>query len=685
MAALHNYTVSFVSLRAGTFYTVTVGGSNGSTIALKGGAEPFVTQEDASEDMFTPIRTQSGYLRIVDDGFAADGVTSFDWRDLIPATSTDRPVTLTHQEGGQTVVDWQGYLQTENYSGVIYGGVQEREFAVQCVLSSLAGTPIDTTVVEKKNFAYLISTLVQGSGIISIESFSFQGGSDAALWLSNQVDYQNFMHEVEGSIVPRYNGFEVLTDICKFWGWTCRTHGRMVVFACMDDSAEDEWVTFTPEHMESLRGEITGTSTVVLSGDIFANMQNEETVIRGIKSATVKADVNPVSTILKFAPKDLEDEMGEPSVWVQSPDEGVGYFKSIGTSSALNGRTMHAFTGAGGTDVGGFERRLIYSSGDSDNSTSVDAILIKRGIVYIDGQPVYIIGIDSKRAIAYGGGSLSFGGTIYKGAKVIETQESTPSSLYVRLGIGLSRETAKWFYGRIEAGDADVKPINTGWDTNPSNRFRISVEGGQIRGLEIPNMNSGGVLIYMFKFKSIPVADDLYGYIYLDIYGADFIEAPYEIGNFEITYSRKQTILPSTTGVTRARVITPELQKVGTYVANNANTVEDKWNADCIFASDNNMEYGYGLILSPSGGFVKTVQYGGSSSNQQHPEQHLANRVARFGARSRRMLKTELRSNATGVGSVTARTKVSFSGTHYPIAIDHNWRDDVTILTMIEL
>ncbi|MEE1213499.1 MAG: hypothetical protein U0L04_00825, partial [Bacteroidaceae bacterium] len=96
---MKNYSVTFKSLRAGTVYTVHIGGGTGAEVPLKGGAQPFTTQEDDDEDMFTPIRTQSGYLRIVDDGFAENGVTPFDWKDLIPQKGNDRPVSLTHPEG----------------------------------------------------------------------------------------------------------------------------------------------------------------------------------------------------------------------------------------------------------------------------------------------------------------------------------------------------------------------------------------------------------------------------------------------------------------------------------------------------------------------------------------------------------------------------------------------------------
>ena len=64
--------IKFKSLRAGTDYCVNIykDGTlpSGYPLTLKGGAQPFTTQEDDSDDMFTPIRTQTGYLRIVDDG-----------------------------------------------------------------------------------------------------------------------------------------------------------------------------------------------------------------------------------------------------------------------------------------------------------------------------------------------------------------------------------------------------------------------------------------------------------------------------------------------------------------------------------------------------------------------------------------------------------------------------------------
>ena len=154
-----NYSITFVSLRTATTYTVHIGGGTGTEVPLKGGAQPFMTQEDDDEDMFTPIRTQSGYIRIIDDGKDANG-NAFDWKDLIPATDTARPVTLTHDSGGHATVDWVGFMQAQDFGNVLYGNPQEREFPIQCVLTVTQGTDINYQQTSIQNFAYLLKQAV---------------------------------------------------------------------------------------------------------------------------------------------------------------------------------------------------------------------------------------------------------------------------------------------------------------------------------------------------------------------------------------------------------------------------------------------------------------------------------------------------------------------------------------------
>ena len=113
----------------------------------------------------------------------------------------------------------------------------------------------------------------------------------------------------------------------------------------MDDELERQWLHLTSSQMadvNSSSGELVTCGSYGI-GVNFVNTNNETMLIRGIKRAAVKVDVNVDSTPFKFAPADLEDEMGEPSEWVQQPDEDmVGYFKSQPTKVYLEGQTMTA-------------------------------------------------------------------------------------------------------------------------------------------------------------------------------------------------------------------------------------------------------------------------------------------------------------------------------------------------------
>ena len=193
-----NYSITFKSLRAGTTYVVNIGGGTGAAVPLKGGSQPFTTEEDGDEDMFKPIRTQSGYIRIMDDGRDYNGnvidatMGANWWQDLMPATDTSRPVTLT---ANGTVV-WQGFMQAQNFGGVLYGNPQEREFPVQCPLTILSTQQPTTQDIQIRSFAYLINLIVTIPATLSSDAVGFdyikvQGGMDAQQWLLKKFDWQN--------------------------------------------------------------------------------------------------------------------------------------------------------------------------------------------------------------------------------------------------------------------------------------------------------------------------------------------------------------------------------------------------------------------------------------------------------------------------------------------------------------
>jgi len=193
----------------------------------------------------------------------------------------------------------------------------------------------------------------------------------------------------------------------------------------------------------------------------------------------------------------------------------------------------------------------------------------------------------------------------------------------------------------------------------------------------------------MSIYNAIPVPENTYGYIFIDIMGAhDYtndneIEA-FEIANLEISYSRDTIDIPDSTSVVRPRELKTERVTTKEYSNTNTNDSKEEWNANCIFASDNNMEYGYGLLLDANGNIISTVEYDG---DDQHPEQHLADRVVNYWATAKRMLDLSVIKNR--IAAITPHTKVTVateSGQVFaPLAIGHDWRDDKLKLTLIEL
>ena len=77
------YQQSFISLDGETF-TLRIDGVTPS-VALPLSDEPISPDEDSDAELFMPVRTQSGYIRIL----SPDKTT---WRSRIPASATAMPV-----------------------------------------------------------------------------------------------------------------------------------------------------------------------------------------------------------------------------------------------------------------------------------------------------------------------------------------------------------------------------------------------------------------------------------------------------------------------------------------------------------------------------------------------------------------------------------------------------------------
>ena len=684
----NNYTISFRSLRAGIDYTLSIGGGTGNAIALKGASQPFVTEEDSNEDQFQPMRCQSGKIVIVDDGKAANGTTAFDWKDLIPATDTSRPVTLTAMHGSTSLgTIWQGFIQAQSFSGELYGNPQEREFPVQCPLSVLSKFQAPTNQNDVRNIAYLVQYVFQQlPSPIEFDTFVFQGGTDAQAWLMKVFDWLNFVNITDDGIKPKYNLQEILTDVCQFWGWTVRTWRKQVIFTCSDDrSTEPNALVLTAAQLATLAGgNSAGTTPAMFTslsvGNIFASTDVDDCQTRGASKATVKSDCNAASSMIQFAPQQLRDTMESGGyTWVQpDPDVNlVGYF----TTPQITSFDVQEMKGSAVGGLGAFCRRQIYSREDTEDADICDIIMIKG-----NATGSMLAHIETTHDRLYGGGSIKMSGSIKLGAEDY-TPDTTARNMLIAVGIGPSYNSnqTKWFYIMAQSGTTDP---SYGWGTTHV-AFRVTSNFHLCYFSD-----AGGPLPYGIygDYPAIPVDYGMYGKIFVDFYGCDGvigIADKFEIANFKLEYSRDAAVILGE----RARTVQKDRKSSREYVATNSNKGDGDWNADCIFASDNNMEYGYGLLMNPmvagaGGGFMEKVRYNNGMS-EDYAEQHLANRVATYCQASKRLITAPLRSNeamnGVAVRDINPRHLVTLdSTTAHPIAISHDYYNDVTTITLLQ-
>ena len=693
--------IPFKSLRTGTLYTVNIykDGAlpSGYPLTLKGGDQPFVTEEDSDEDMFTPIRTQTGYLRFVDDGKAEDSSNqpqevTFDWKDLIPATDTARPVTLTHQSGGQTFVDWQGFMQAQDFGSTLYGNPQEREFPIQCVLSVTQGTDINYQQTEIQNFAYLLKQIVDS--IPSAQrptSFMIQGGEDAQAWLLKKIDWQNFVSEDgDGNLVARFSMYQCLEDMCRFWGWTARTCGRTLYLTMADDATtEPNWLSLNSTQLATMAGgTAAGTTTdtfdtTTLAGDIFASTNQDDFVQRGHNKAVVNADGNTADeSIIEFAPPIVHDAFVYPSKYniIVSPyitpgdDDIRGSidYEYYGTYphridvtfipnilSFPQKKILSPFLKGTSVDGKAYFTAVRLSTGELD-----DADVIRINKSYDPG--VVIASLETVFEHSINGKIILHGDIFLKGAKYINLREYSEignTHMYIRLGIGKTRETASWY-----SGSGSV------WSSTPTS-FKVNI-GNQKDTFYFPNgyeyihtNHAGKIFIDFLGSDDTELVDGSYS-------GGGTLERRFFISKFSVEYiGLRENPDP------RRRATEMKNDAHATYVASNNNDVRNEFNIDTIYASFNLMKPGYGIIMNEDYSFVEAVTYG---NNSIRPEQHLADRVVNYWQTSKRRLEVELRSNQ--IADITPQYKVTLDGTTgYPIAISHDWWNDITTLTILEL
>ena len=706
------YKIPFKSFK-GTSYVLEIG--SGTLTELTGGVDTFVTSEDADTDFFKPVRTQSGTFRYVGSGSGDRSV----WLAMIPQDALSIPVKL---KVGSTA-KWQGYIQPEVYHNnyPANGSVMEHEFNVQCPLSVLDTIDINTNVnshpvvtIGQLLHTHIFSKLTG----TTIEYYYFQGNKDiVSSRLNTRVMWANFIDTIEEGnadgvsttkVVPKYTCRQVLEEVCKLFGWCCRMHGTRVYFTMPVDNSQG-FSYFTADQMISVatsRGTNEARGSFSIANNMFCDNDNHEQVLPGIGKVTVRSDINEIDNLVEVPYDELFDQynIGTNETIVRSVD---WYEREIYA-------TIKQPQSAGSTLV--YENdevslSVYMANKPTDQNDSGKNKKYARFLVYDDGDVGTPIP-QSKQSFSWKKCIELFHSYNYSGSNTQDMFKITSKQMFV-ISNGIlyinfkCDEVSAWIIGK---SNYDYIPPIANY---PRLSCRLKISDGTVGGTKYWNgsswQSSSTTFTMQFtasgaKSNRTSISDPQYnGY---GVHVSDTMRGTIEfavvdvpkwktfVGGISDPYAKLNgfcSLMDFEIGFVRG--VIEDTKHHGNEFTATGGKFREEYNVDLIFASDvvygptnyqRHMPAGLGYILNSNDQPKTTVAGMGNSGAGVIPEKELARVIAKYGETTHRLVEVNLFTDLIGNVVPTAMS-TGLESEMFPLAIGHNWRDDVTTLTLIKL
>ena len=304
MSRALKYTIPFASLN-GTQYVanVYVEGFTGTSTTLTASDNPFTTSEKNDKEWLTiPVRTQTGYLRVV--------CGEDEWRGLIPSNATSHYVELKQGDD----VKWFGFIKPETFTHSLYSGTDEYEFPIQCPFSLLNGIHLEWDDAHSSDtFATLISRLLSLTGVTFGNCYftnnlanlfdDLLASSNLIQWFSDETRMVNGIGSSkieEHYLTPSATALEILQAVCQFWGWECHLWGTDIYFTAHDEHTGYRKIPFSAltTLTTSYQMRLTAAGHISVEDANYMTDKHQVEVDLPAREIVVKTDVNEVDDIM---------------------------------------------------------------------------------------------------------------------------------------------------------------------------------------------------------------------------------------------------------------------------------------------------------------------------------------------------------------------------------------------------
>jgi hypothetical protein len=512
-------------------------------------------------------------------------------------------------------------------------------------------------------------------------------------------------------VVAKYTCRQVLEEVCKLFGWTCRMHGTRVYFTMPVDNSQG-FSYFTADQMISTatsRGTNEARGSFSIANNMFCDNDNHEQVLPGIGKVTVRSDINEIDNLVEVPYDELFDKynLGTNETIVRSVDWYEREIYSTIKQPQANGGTLTYENDEVSLIVYMANKPTVQTNSGGDKKYA-------RFLVYDDNDVATPIP-ESKQSFSWKKCIELFHSYGYTGSNTQDMFKITSKQMFVisngMLYINFKcDEVSAWLIGKsnydyeppianyprlscrlkISDGTANGTKYWNGsaWVTNPSTiptftmEFTASGAKSNRQYITDPQYNGYGV----------PVSDTMRGTIEFAV--VDVPKWKTFVGSISEPWALVNgfcSLMDFELGFVRG--VIEDTKHRGNEFTATGGKFSQEYNVDLIFASDvaygptnyqRHMPAGLGYILNANEQPEATVAGMGTQCVGVIPEKELARVIAKYGETTHRLVQVNLYTDLVGNVVPTAFSTGLEVGM-FPLAIGHNWRDDVTTITLIEL
>lgn len=276
-------------------------GWNGGITQLEPAANPITTEEDSDDDYLKPVRTQTGYLRVIDNG---------DLDGLMPEDNSQHYVELHIDEE----LCWCGYMQADTFSEDWDITPLITEFPLISPLGILEGVYLDQAKeMSLVKLGELLLECIESTGVdfnyIYFPKEVWYSENESAqtpfsVALSRQTFFEdNGSDDRDAEDWERYDAdtcLSFLEEFCRFWGWTLQERQKTLYFI---GKSQAYYIT-TVEYLRNLvyGGNFSyGDRSMVLvafSSLSLDGIDNKKEILQGVNKVKITSKINAVGMVV---------------------------------------------------------------------------------------------------------------------------------------------------------------------------------------------------------------------------------------------------------------------------------------------------------------------------------------------------------------------------------------------------